>query len=160
MRGKEENHRMIRYRRPKQDDPVIFDLVQKQLVPHSSLPSHEIETILKELPKRLSRGVTLVASPYYEADPVAFIHFLVYGDLLYIDMMAVAPAYQRKRYGQALMLHAEHFAASRECIRAKVMVDRDNTRAHLFYRKMGYSRKRFIEATKCYEMEKILNFYI
>lgn len=147
---------MIRYRRPKQDDPVIYDLINNELVPYSHLSSHEIETVLKELPQRLSRGVTLVASTHYEADPVAFIHFLVHGDLLYIDMMAVAPSHQRKRHGKTLMAHAEKFAISRQCRRAKVLVDRDNTRAHLFYRKQGYQTQRFIQVSKCYELEKRL----
>ncbi|MGG6312257.1 GNAT family N-acetyltransferase [Paenibacillus macerans] len=147
---------MIRYRRPKQDDPVIYDLIRKELVPFSHMPPHEIETVFKELPQRLSRGISLVASPYYEADPIAFIHFLVHGDLLYIDMMAVAAAHQRQRHGKTLMAQAENFAASRGCKRAKVMVDRDNTRAHLFYRKLGYRTLRYVQLSQCYELEKKL----
>src|SRR5690606_29640768 len=104
---------MIRYRRPKQDDPVIHSLIKKELVPHSSLSRHELERAIKDIPKRLSRGVTLVASPYYEADPVAFIHFMLHGKLLCIDMMAVTSQQQRKRHGKTLMAHAENFAGSR-----------------------------------------------
>lgn len=147
---------MIRYRRPKQDDPVIYDLIRNELVPFSHLPPQEIEAVFKELPQRLSRGITLVASPYYEDDPVAFIHFLVNGDLLFIDMMAVTAAQQRKRHGKTLMAQAENFAGSRGCKHAKVMVDRDNTQAHLFYRKLGYRTQRYIQLSQCYELEKRL----
>ncbi|MEF2966945.1 GNAT family N-acetyltransferase [Paenibacillus sp. M1] len=147
---------MIRYRRPKQDDPVIHDLILKELVPYSHLPPQELKTVIKELPNRLARGVTLVVSPYYEADPIAFIHFMVHGELLYIDMMAVAPAHRRNRHGKALMAQAENFAGSRGCTKAKVMVDRGNTQAHRFYRNLGYNTVRFIQLSQCYEMEKKL----
>lgn len=147
---------MIRYRRPKQDDPIIYELIHKELVPFSHLPPKELNSVLHDLPKRLSRGVTLVASPYYEADPVAFIHFMVHGELLYIDMMAVAPAHRRKCHGKTLMAHAENFAGSRGCKRSKVMVDRENTKAHMFYRKLGYQTKRYIQLSQCHELEKRL----
>lgn len=147
---------MIRYRRPKQDDPVIYDLIRRELVPFSHMPPQDIEAVFKDLPVRLSRGVSLIASPTYEADPVAFIHFLIYGDLLYIDMMAVATEHQRQRLGKTLMAHTENFAISRGCQHAKVMVDRDNTRAHLFYRKLGYRTQRYIPLSQCYELIKRL----
>ena len=147
---------MIRYRRPKQDDPVIYDLIRRELVPFTHMPPQDIEAVFKDLPVRLSRGVSLIASPTYEADPVAFIHFLIYGDLLYIDMMAVATEHQRQRHGKTLMAHAENLAVSRGCQRAKVMVDRDNTRAHLFYRRLGYRTQRYIPLSQCYELEKRL----
>ncbi|MDU4697929.1 MAG: GNAT family N-acetyltransferase [Paenibacillus sp.] len=147
---------MIRYRRPKQDDPVIYELIRKELVPFSHMPPQDIDAVIKDLPGRLTRGISLVASPTYEADPIAFIHFLIHGDLLYIDMMAVSAAHQRQRHGKTLMAHAENFAASRGCQRAKVMVDRDNTRAHLFYRKLGYRTLRYVPLSQCYELEKRL----
>lgn len=147
---------MIRYRRPKQDDPVIIGLIHNELVPYSHLPPQELNTVIKDIPKRLARGVTLVSSPYYEADPVAFIHFMVHGELLYIDMMAVAPAHRRNRHGKTLMAQAENFAGSRGCTRAKVLVDRDNTRAHQFYGNLGYHTVRYIQLSQCYELEKKL----
>lgn len=148
---------MIRYRRPKQDDPVIFRLIETELVPHSHLSKGNLDAVKKDLPKRLTRGVTLVASPYYEADPLAFVHFMIHGELLYVDMMAVAPAQQRKRYGKTLLAQAEAFAASRGCSRAKVMVDAGNERAKIFYQKSGYETARFIPLSLCYEMVKPLH---
>lgn len=90
---------MIRYRRPKQDDTVILDLIEKQLVPLSHLPQTVINQVRKDLPRRLGQGVTLVACPDYESDPLGFVHFMLHGDLLYIDMLAVAPAARRKHWG-------------------------------------------------------------
>ncbi|MNE54837.1 putative acetyltransferase [compost metagenome] len=87
---------------------------------------------------------------------MAFIHFMVHGELLYIDMMAVAPAHRRKCHGKTLMAQAENFAGSRGCKRSKVMVDRDNTHAHMFYKKMGYRTQRYIKPSQCYELEKKL----
>lgn len=147
---------MIRYRRPKQDDPIIHDLICKELVPLSHLSPSELKTVVKDVPKRLSHGVTLVASPDYESDPVAFIHFMMHGELLYIDMMAVAPSYRRNRLGKTLLAHAENFASSRGCVKSKVMVDRDNTRAHLFYRNLGYQTIRYMKPSQCFELEKEL----
>ncbi|WP_223067870.1 GNAT family N-acetyltransferase [Paenibacillus caui] len=148
---------MIRYRRPKQDDPVIYRLIEKELVPKSHLSADELEKIRKNLPDRMKHGVTLIAAPHYEADPVAFIHFMIHGDLLFIDMIAVAKEHQLKCYGKSLMAQAENFAASRGCSRSKVMVDGGNARAHLFYSKLGYHTLRFMPQTQCFEMEKPLS---
>ncbi|ANS73613.1 GCN5 family acetyltransferase [Paenibacillus yonginensis] len=147
---------MIRYRRPKQDDPVIYGLIEKELVPHSHLSSKEIDKIRRDLPGRMKHGVTLVAASNYDSDPLAFIHFMIHGELLYIDMIAVDRNHQHKRYGKSLMAKAENFAASRGCSRSKVLVDAGNTHAHLFYSKLGYRTVRFVAQTQCYEMEKSL----
>ncbi|AWB43922.1 GNAT family N-acetyltransferase [Paenibacillus sp. CAA11] len=147
---------MIRYRRPKQDDPVIYNLIEEELVPYSQLSPSELSVIRQELPERLKRGVTLVASPDYESDPLAFVHFIMHGDLLYIDMLAVTRRQQHRRYGKTLMAHAESFALSRGAKRARVMVDGGNPRAHLFYNRLGYVTIRFIPKSGCYEMEKQL----
>lgn len=148
---------MIRYRRPLQDDPVIFHLIESELVPLSSMNEKEILETKKDIPKRLTNGVTLVASPYYEADAVGFVHFMLHGDLLYIDLLAVAPAAQRKRWGNLLMVQAERFAQSRGCKRSKVMVDTINTIGISFYKKLGYSPTRLHSSTKIYELEKQLH---
>lgn len=147
---------MIRYRRPKQDDGVIMGLIQSQLVPLSNLPSSIIAQLYQALPQRLGTGITLVACPDYESDPLGFVHFMLHGDLLYIDMLAVAPAARRKRWGNQLMDRAERFAQSRECQRAKVAVDANNEAGMAFYRKLGYTETRYLPRTMCYELEKRL----
>lgn len=147
---------MIRYRRPKQDDTVILDLIEKQLVPLSHLPQTVINQVRKDLPRRLGQGVTLVACPDYESDPLGFVHFMLHGDLLYIDMLAIAPAARRKRWGNMLMDRAERFALSRGCQRAKVSVDTGNVPGISFYQKLGYSVARYQPQNFCYEFEKPL----
>ncbi|CQR53868.1 GNAT family N-acetyltransferase [Paenibacillus sonchi] len=147
---------MIRYRRPKQDDAVILDLIEKQLVPLSHLPQTVINQIRKDLPRRLGQGVTLVACPDYESDPLGFVHFMLHGDLLYIDMLAIAPAARRKRWGNMLMDRAERFALSRGCLRAKISVDAGNAPGISFYQKLGYSVARYQPQNFCYEFEKLL----
>lgn len=148
---------MIRYRRPKQDDVIIIDLIERQLVPLSQLPQSEITKIKQDLPRRLGHGITLVSCPDYESDPNGFVHFLLHGDLLYIDMLAIAPAAQRKHLGNMLMDRAERFALSRGCLRAKVSVDLGNTAALAFYQKLGYSVARYQSLSFCYELEKQLS---
>lgn len=148
---------MIRYRRPKQDDAVIMHLIETQLVPLSHMNKSQLEQVRKDLPVRMNRGVTLIASPYYEGDPVGFVHFMLHGDLLYIDMLAVAPESQRKRWGNLLMAHAERFALSRGCKRSKVMVDSGNAKGMIFYQKLGYLNIKYHTKNKCHELEKWLS---
>lgn len=133
---------------------MIYDLIEKQLVPLSHLPPAIINQVRKDLPRRLGQGVTLVACPDYESDPLGFVHFMLHGDLLYIDMLAIAPGARRKRYGNMLMDRAERFALSRACHRAKVSVDTGNTAALAFYEKLGYSVARYQPQNYCYELEK------
>jgi ribosomal protein S18 acetylase RimI-like enzyme len=148
---------MIRYRRPKQDDPVILDLIEKQLVPLSHMPKKVISQVRKDLPRRMGQGVTLVACPDSESDLVGFVHFMLHGELLYIDMLAIAPSARRKRWGNLLMDRAERFALSRGCQRAKLSVDTGNTAGLTFYRKLGYNVTRYHTQSYCYEMEKQLS---
>ncbi|MFD1775648.1 GNAT family N-acetyltransferase [Paenibacillus rhizophilus] len=145
---------MIRYRRPKQDDEIIHRLIETELVPLSHLPAKVLNQVKKELPGRLGRGVTLVASPDYDSDPLGFVHFMLHGDLLYIDMLAVASSAKRKRWGNMLMDRAERFALSRGCQRSKVAVDIGNAAGLAFYEKLGYSVVRYSSQGMCYEMEK------
>lgn len=147
---------MIRFRRPKQDDAAIISLIESQLVPLSHLPPAVIGQIRKELPRRLGHGITLVASTHLESTPLGFVHCLLHGDLLFIDMLAVAPAAQRKRWGRRLMCRAERFALSRGCRRSKVAVDEGNTGGLEFYRRLGYTVIRYAAQNRCYELEKPL----
>lgn len=145
---------VIRYRRPKQDDVTIHRLIETELVPLSHLSEKALIQIKKELPRRLGRGVTLVASSDYDSNPLGFVHFLLHGDLLFIDMLAVAAPAKRKRWGNLLMDHAERFALSRGCLRSKVVVDIGNTAGLSFYERLGYSIMRYSPQSMCYEMEK------
>lgn len=135
---------------------MIIHLIESELVPLSSMSATQIIKAKDNIPQRLTHGVTLVASVYYEDDPLGFVHFMMHGDLLYIDMLAVAPAAQRKRWGNLLMAQAEYFAQSRGCKRSKVMVDIINKKGLTFYKKMGYSVIKANSSAKYYELEKPL----
>lgn len=150
---------VIRQRKSKLDDTAIMRLIDSQLVPLSHMSESEINKIRKEIPLRMNRGMTFVVSSEPDQEAVAFIHFLMHGELLYVDMMAVATKEQRKRYGQNLLLKAEQFAASRGCKRSKVMVDEGNIKGLQFYQKNGYSTIRYIMISRCYEMEKRIGLH-
>jgi ribosomal protein S18 acetylase RimI-like enzyme len=157
MTGPERRLRMIiRQRSSKLDDGAIMQLIDTQLVPLSHMSEKEIHKIRKEIPLRMNRGMTFVISPEPDKSAVAFIHFLMHGELLYVDMMAVSSKEQRKRYGQTLLYKAESFAVSRGCRKSKVMVDEGNTKGIQFYQKNGYQTLRYILVSRCYEMEKRL----
>ncbi|MFI2856414.1 GNAT family N-acetyltransferase [Paenibacillus sp. JSM ZJ436] len=145
---------IIRYRHPGLDDPAIVQLIETQLVPLTHLKPKEVEVIRKDMPARLRRGVTFVACRDSGEAPVGFIHFMLHGELMYIDMLAVAPAAQRRRFGAALMEQAEGFARSRGCRLAKVMVDAGNRKGLRFYHKLGYQIIRTHSTSHCYELEK------
>lgn len=148
---------MIRNRRPKQDDPAIMELIHSQLVPISHLSKQEINLIIQDIPSRLARGITLVSSANYESNICGFVHFMMHGSLLYIDMMAVSPKEQRKQHGKELLIKAEQFAVSRGCRKSKVMVDEGNKKGLNFYQKMGYKMLRYVDIGRCYELEKGLS---
>lgn len=151
---------MIRYRRPKQDDPMIYHLIKQELAPCSHLSSQEINQVIQDLPKRMSSGTTLVSSLQYETDPIAFIHFMIHGNLLYIDMIAVSSQYRRQQIGKTLIAHAEQFGASRGCTHSKLTVEQGNVRAESFYKNFGYTITKQLSHIKCYEMTKNLTYYI
>ncbi|WP_442955023.1 GNAT family N-acetyltransferase [Paenibacillus sp. JJ-100] len=147
---------MIRQRSSKLDDSAIMRLIDTQLVPLSHMSEKEIHKIRKEIPLRMNRGMTFVISPEPDQAAIAFIHFLMHGELLYVDMMAVSTREQRKRHGQTLLQRAESFAVSRGCKKSKVMVDEGNIKGTEFYQKNGYQVLRYIMVSRCYEMEKRL----
>lgn len=149
---------MIRNRRPKQDDPMIYHLIKQELVPYSHLSTSELQQVIQDLPKRLSRGTTLVSSLQYESDLIAFIHFMINGKLLYIDMIAVSPQYRRQQIGKGLLAHAEYYGASRGCTYSKLTVEQGNTRAKSFYTNFGYTTTKRLPHIKCFEMTKSLNY--
>ncbi|MDO7907426.1 GNAT family N-acetyltransferase [Paenibacillus sp. JX-17] len=147
---------MIRPRQFQLDDPFIYHLIENELVPLSHLSADEINSILKDIPRRLNRGITFVTCPNHPEQAVGFIHAMLHGELLYIDMLAVLRSEQRKHHGHHLLEYAEQFARTRGCQRAKVLVDEGNQQALRFYRKSGYTVHKFIDLTRCYELRKTL----
>ncbi|KZE73271.1 MULTISPECIES: GNAT family N-acetyltransferase [Paenibacillus] len=146
---------MIR-KRCAQDDKMIFRLIEQELVPLSHLSLQEMDQIRKELPRRLNRGITFVACRPDNAQVVGFIHVMLHGELLYIDLIAIASAHQGKRYGKKLLECAEQYGRLRRCKRAKVMVDEDNVRGIHFYLRHRYHMMRYVALSRCHELEKSL----
>ncbi|MGG4221242.1 GNAT family N-acetyltransferase [Paenibacillus jamilae] len=146
---------MIR-KRCAQDDKMIFRLIEQELVPLSHLSAQEMDQIRKELPRRLNRGITFVACRPDNAQVVGFIHVMLHGELLYIDLIAISSAHQGKRYGKKLLEYAEQYGRLRHCKRAKVMVDEDNVRGIHFYLRHRYHMLRYVALSRCHELEKSL----
>lgn len=142
------------------DDRQIKQLIDSELIPLSHMPSPLIDKTRKDLPRRLSQGVTFVACE--TADPSivnGFIHLILYPRVLIIDMLAISAKAQRKGYGKALMSHAEQLGSSEGCMSVKLLVDDDNQRGIRFYKKQGYSILYHDSWNRCYEMSKKLFFY-
>ncbi|MET3208661.1 UNVERIFIED_CONTAM: GNAT superfamily N-acetyltransferase [Paenibacillus sp. PvR008] len=146
---------MIR-KRSAQDDSMILRLIEQELVPLSHLSAQEMDQIRKELPRRLNRGITFVACRPDKAQPVGFIHVMLHGELLYIDLIAISSPHQGQRYGKQLLEHAEQYGRLRRCKRAKVMVDEDNILGIRFYLRNHYQMLRYVSLSQCYELEKAL----
>lgn len=146
---------MIR-KRMAQDNATIFRLIEQELVPLSHLSVQEMDQIRKELPRRLNRGITFVACRPGHAQVVGFIHVMLHGELLYIDLIAISSAHQGKHYGKKLLEHAEQYGRIRRCKRVKVMVDEDNIRGIHFYLRHQYQILRYVALSRCHELEKSL----
>lgn len=147
---------MIRLRRPRLDDPAIIRLIQRELLPLSHF-QYTGEQLRKEMPRRLKNGTTYVAADEENGEPFGFVHFMVHGALLYVDMLAIDRAFRGKGYGKTLMARCESAAKTRGCERAKLLVDVRNTYALHFYERLGYRTVRYMPETYCFEMNKSLS---
>lgn len=147
---------MIRHRKSARDDAAIRWLIDQELVPLSHLSPQDIQQVKKDLPRRLRRGVTLVSCEDQDAQAVGFVHLFVYGALLNIDMLAIDTSKQRKGHGSSLLQAAEQYGRLKQCNKAKLLVDEGNQRAIRFYLRHGYHIARYISASRCYELDKLL----
>ncbi len=146
---------MIRARKP-QDDSELVRLIRAELIPLSATARPLDARMLRELPHRFRWGVTYVTTRTKQGPPVAFVHFVVDGGQLWIDMLATGSAHQRLGNGSLLMAHAEAYAAARECGMARLFVDASNGKAQRFYGKLGYGVVRYLPEWQCYELAKPL----
>lgn len=145
----------IRWMRPGDEDSIV-QLVKTQLVPLSPRPGMRSSHLRRDIEKRLRRGATLVVSGAGQAQPIAFLHLEVRQDILFIDLLAVAPSAQNRNWGTELMRQAEVYGVRQGCTEAKVFVDDTNERGMRFYAKLGYSVVRHIRDAYCYELMKFL----
>lgn len=147
---------MIRLYEPRTDEAELVRLIRTELIPLShTVHQHDAQTI-RELPKRFRRGVTYVASLSKKSAPVAFIHFEVMGEVLYLDMMVTHPEHRNRQWGRKLIAHSEAYGQAQQCKVARLFVDQVNAKAHHLYNKLGYNTVRYLPELRCYELLKPL----
>lgn len=147
---------MIRIYEPRLDEAEVVRLIRTELIPLShTVHQHDAQTI-RELPKRFRRGVTYVASLSKKSAPIAFIHFEVMGEVLYLDMMVTHPDHRNRQWGRKLMAHSESYGRTQQCKVARLFVDQVNAKAHHLYNKLGYDTVRYYPELRCYELIKLL----
>ncbi|MGM0880221.1 MAG: GNAT family N-acetyltransferase [Bacillota bacterium] len=147
---------MIRLYEPRIDEAELVRLIRTELIPLShTVHQHDAQTI-RELPKRFRRGVTYVASLSKKSAPVAFIHFEVMGEVLYLDMMVTHPEHRNRQWGRKLIAHSEAYGQAQQCKVARLFVDQVNAKAHQLYNKLGYNTVRYLPELRCYELLKPL----
>ena len=138
------------------DEKAIVDLVRTQLVPISPRPGMGGNRLRRKVVPRLRRGRTLVASQTGRSEPFAFVHVELRSATLFIDLLAVAPQEQNRRWGSALMAAAERYGMENGCSEARLFVDDVNEGGMRFYARHGYAVARHIPKAACYEMAKPL----
>jgi len=146
---------LIRWKRAG-DERAIVGLVRTQLVPISPRPGLHGSRLRRELLPRLRRGYTLVASRTAKSAPFAFVHAELRSATLFIDLLAVDPAEQNRRWGSALMDAAERYGMENGCSESRLFVDEQNERGMRFYARHGYTVVRHIPKAACYEIFKPL----
>lgn len=145
---------MIRLRNARVDDPVLFELIRKELIPYSHTVHFLDAQVMRELPIRFRRGTTYVASAGKMSPPLGFVHFELTDGTLYVDMLAVHPASRNQGIGRRLIAAAEATGRSRGCTMARLFVDESNPRARRLYERLGYRITCYFRELKCYEMIK------
>lgn len=66
----------------------------------------------------------------------------------WINLLAVAPAYQQRGYGRALMEEAERILRAAGCAKINLQVRATNRRVIAFYRKLGFATENFVHLGK------------
>ncbi|WP_165822323.1 GNAT family N-acetyltransferase [Paenibacillus montanisoli] len=147
---------MIRARIARTDDDEIIRLIKKELIPLSYSASPRDAQTIRELPKRLSDGTSLVYSRTKRSIPLGFIHYYLRGDTLLYDMLVVHPQHRDKKIGTRLLAKAEEEAKAKGCRIGRLFVDLGNPRAQRLYTRLGFQTIRYIHEVRCYEMIKWL----
>ncbi|MNZ77373.1 putative acetyltransferase [compost metagenome] len=147
---------MIRLYEPRYDQAELIRLIRTELIPMShSVHQLDAQTI-RELPKRFRQGITYVASLSKKSAPIAFIHFEVMGEVLYLDMMVTHTNHRNRGWGKKLMAYSEAYGQAQHCKIARLFVDEINAKAHHLYNKLGYQTVRYVPELRCYELLKPL----
>ncbi|RXZ84124.1 GNAT family N-acetyltransferase [Paenibacillaceae bacterium] len=147
---------ILRPYRARLEQNAIIKLIKEELIPLSHTIRKNDAAAIRDLPKQLRRGTTIVASRSKAARPLGFIHFSVVNKQLFIEMLVVHPEHRNKQLGKLLMQAAEKHGLSKHCTSAVLYVDSGNERAQGFYARLGYRTMIFVESLHCFQMEKPL----
>ncbi|MBM7566882.1 GNAT family N-acetyltransferase [Paenibacillus sacheonensis] len=147
---------MIRARQARTDDKEIIRLIKQELIPLSYTASPRDAQTIRELPKRLAEGVSLVYSRTKRSLPVGYIHFYIRESVLLYDLLVVHPQHRGKQIGTTLMNQAETQARTKGAKLARLFVDHGNPRAQRLYARLGFQTVRYYPDLRCYEMMKSL----
>lgn len=147
---------MMRLRNPVRDDAAIHDLVKIYLLPFARLTDPSVRLDRNELKARLDRGITYVAEKK-DGTPGGFILFVINGNELWVDMLAVDQSEQGRGAGSALLHGAEEYAWRNGCTVSNLFVDRINTKAQHFYSRRGYYQGAYVPKVDCYTLTKRFN---
>ncbi|QHW33287.1 GNAT family N-acetyltransferase [Paenibacillus rhizovicinus] len=147
---------MIRARRARTDDTEIIRLIKQELIPLSHTASPRDAQTIRELPKRMNDGVSLVYSRTKRSTPMGYIHYYIRDDVLLYDLLVVHPQHRGKQIGTSLMNHAEAQGRERGVKLARLFVDHGNPRAQRLYARLGFQTVRYYSDLRCYEMLKSL----
>ncbi|CAG7649004.1 GNAT family N-acetyltransferase [Paenibacillus allorhizosphaerae] len=146
---------MLRKRIQKKDDGIIFELVDKLLLPYARQTMPELRLNLPIIRKRLNDCTTYVDTAA-GGQTVGFVSLKPEKDSVFIDMLAVDPKYQGKGVGSRLMRQAERVAALHGCSQIHLWVDDVNGQAQRFYMRHGFEPVQYDPRLRCYLMSKRL----
>jgi len=144
---------MIRLRIPIRDDPFLYQLILRRLLPLSQKNRPELSMSKRSAILRLSNSKVFVAVKR-DQTPFGFISMKIKQRILFIDMLAVESAGENKGWGSALMLTAENYGKSKGCKVCRLWVDDNNEHASLFYAHKGYEVIQYVQQIRCFMLEK------
>ncbi|MEK8132117.1 GNAT family N-acetyltransferase [Paenibacillus filicis] len=148
---------MLRKRVPRRDDRVIYELVEKELLPFARETVPGLQVTRPELRKRL-RGCTTYVELAPGRQAVGFIALRTDRERLTVELLAVHPRYQGHGLGKRFMRFAERKAQLLHLPEIVLWVDEGNERARGFYERLGYIPVHFDPAMRCYLLTKRLTF--
>ena len=145
---------MLRLRQSPKDDAGILTLIKTELVPQSNSIVNSSQ-VMKDIPKRLTRGITYVETDLRD-HVIGFVHLFILNGTLIIDLLAVRHEMKRLGIGTKLLRQAEQAGRTRHCSMAILLYDQGNEQARRFYERLGYQVKGYLPNVQCYQMEKRL----
>ncbi|MCZ8522846.1 MULTISPECIES: GNAT family N-acetyltransferase [Paenibacillus] len=147
---------MIRKRIPRQDDTIIFKLIEDLLLPYARQTKPGLQLRPSAIRKRLAEGLTYVDTAAGRK-PAGFILLKPKErERLRVDLLAVGRAYQGLGIGRRLMEKAERTAGMYGCREVELWVDEANASAQRFYVRLGYQAVHYDSRLRCYLMIKPL----